>query len=307
MLPLYWLVGCGSPPSETPPEATVALSRFEEPAPAPWSAEIPRVVRLHAGERTTCLEQSTGNLRCFGALSVGGPAPQGPIRVTDRAVCTWEGGTERCLQAGGRVRVRPTPFVEVQSGGALCGRDQDGQVWCWTSREPEEGGRVIPIPLDGAATALANAGLDTCVLTDRGEVQCFDAVRYVFGFGRKARLAGKGARLLRGTYLQRCWADAVGVRCHREGRAWRATRSADARMLAVGLQHGCVVGPQEVSCWGRNQYGQRDAPPLDPDLVLDLAAGDYHTCALVFGGSVRCWGRDDAKQVSGPCEAGLCE
>jgi len=64
-----------------------------------------------------------------------------------------------------------------------------------------------------------------------------------------------------------------------------------------------------IWCWGQNTDGQlgigTTGPAQDtPALVLSKAAsaiaagaGSNHTCALLFGGSVACWGLDDEEQV----------
>ncbi len=72
--------------------------------------------------------------------------------------------------------------------------------------------------------------------------------------------------------------------------------------LAGAAQSSCaLVGDGSVKCWGRNYYGQLGAAvPDDPPQtaiqvealsgVRSLAAGDFHTCALLEAGTVHCWG-----------------
>jgi alpha-tubulin suppressor-like RCC1 family protein len=77
--------------------------------------------------------------------------------------------------------------------------------------------------------------------------------------------------------------------------------------LALGAQHSCaLLAAGRVRCWGGNHAGQLglatteafgddesafDAPVLElGGRVLQLAAGAAHTCALLDGGRVRCWG-----------------
>ena len=299
-------VACAPAEPPTPPPRPIRGAALERTTAA---VHAPRVVGLQLGEKTTCLERPDGSFQCFGALRIHGATPGSALHVTDRQACTWDGRLERCHADDGRLHVRPTPFVEVRTGGAGCGRDPDGAVWCWSrrmSQRDRSATPVVPIPIDGAAIALTATGTDACVLTSAHEVHCFDPVRHVFGFGRPATLAARSARLLAGTYLQRCWAEHDEVRCQRMGRTWRVPGVGHIRLLAVGLDHGCAVD-ERLTCWGSDRYGQRRAPPIDGELVVDLSAGDHHTCALLFGGAVRCWGRDDQTQVSGPCAAGLCD
>jgi alpha-tubulin suppressor-like RCC1 family protein len=64
-----------------------------------------------------------------------------------------------------------------------------------------------------------------------------------------------------------------------------------------------------VKCWGSNQRGQLGpavagelhAPGADTRLrghaVDAIAAGNDHTCAILAGGALRCWGRNDSGQL----------
>ncbi len=79
-----------------------------------------------------------------------------------------------------------------------------------------------------------------------------------------------------------------------------------ASELASNNGHNCaLVEGGKVFCWGSNLLGQFDASKVDrlnpvPVLaspggapltgVKAVAVGSFHTCALVDGGQVRCWG-----------------
>ncbi len=75
--------------------------------------------------------------------------------------------------------------------------------------------------------------------------------------------------------------------------------------LAAGNIHTCAIvddPAHDVVCWGDNMYGQlgagqagtRGSPqPISVvgiSNVRSLAAGDVHTCAVLFDGSALCWG-----------------
>jgi cysteine-rich repeat protein len=77
--------------------------------------------------------------------------------------------------------------------------------------------------------------------------------------------------------------------------------------LAGGAAHTCArMRSGGVRCWGSGLYGQLgngstvsigddETPASVPDVdvggkVVQLAAGYYHTCAILAGGAVRCWG-----------------
>ena len=78
--------------------------------------------------------------------------------------------------------------------------------------------------------------------------------------------------------------------------------------VAAGGDHTCVhFDGGRVRCWGDGQFGQTghgnttdigdtEAPSTVPDVdvggvVVQVATGKDHTCALIDGGTVRCWGR----------------
>lgn len=80
--------------------------------------------------------------------------------------------------------------------------------------------------------------------------------------------------------------------------------------LDLGAFHGCGTGPDGVLCWGRNSsgqlglgssYEQQPSPlvaiPADEALVVDLAAGSFHTCALSAQAEVFCWGANADGQL----------
>jgi alpha-tubulin suppressor-like RCC1 family protein len=78
--------------------------------------------------------------------------------------------------------------------------------------------------------------------------------------------------------------------------------------VASGLNHSCAIQNGSVQCWGDNTYGQlgsnsNNAYESSPTQVTGItsgataiAAGAYHTCALV-NGAVKCWGRNANGQL----------
>jgi hypothetical protein len=131
---------------------------------------------------------------------------------------------------------------------------------------------------------LAAGGQHTCAITDdrRGSVICW---------GRLPAGPGAPARLALLPELQP-WVEG-------------------ATLLAAGTDHDCALlgyeGP--LLCWGDNAFGQLgDGLAGDDALeplsrveldgeVLDLVAGDAHTCLLMGEGEVLCWGRGDGGQL----------
>ena len=90
--------------------------------------------------------------------------------------------------------------------------------------------------------------------------------------------------------------------------------SAGAKVVEQGWYHTCAVTfTGAVHCWGRNDFGQLgqgnviaigDTEKANTIGAIDLggkavalAAGEYHTCALLDDGDVRCWGRSNVGQL----------
>jgi alpha-tubulin suppressor-like RCC1 family protein len=89
-----------------------------------------------------------------------------------------------------------------------------------------------------------------------------------------------------------------------------AKTSAKAAAIALGYSHSCaVLVDGTVQCWGDNTDGQlgsgstSDQPSPVPGTVkglsqvVGLSCGDIHTCAVVSGGQVYCWGNNDFGQL----------
>jgi alpha-tubulin suppressor-like RCC1 family protein len=86
-------------------------------------------------------------------------------------------------------------------------------------------------------------------------------------------------------------------------------QAATAEQLTSGIHHLCARTPEGAAyCWGGGTSGQLGNGTLlsstTPSAVSGLSsgvnfvvAGYQHTCALVTGGTVRCWGRNDTAQL----------
>ena len=81
--------------------------------------------------------------------------------------------------------------------------------------------------------------------------------------------------------------------------------------VVAGLQHTCaLLSGGSVRCWGLGEHGQLGYGDYEDVLspsdrssgvrldgqdarALQVSAGETHTCALLEGGDVRCWGEGE--------------
>ena len=91
-----------------------------------------------------------------------------------------------------------------------------------------------------------------------------------------------------------------------------------ARQIATGSNHTCaLLDNATVKCWGENSFGRlgqgdtNDRGDVSGEmgknlLAIDLgsgrtatqiAAGDFHTCALLDNATVKCWGENSSGQL----------
>ena len=107
----------------------------------------------------------------------------------------------------------------------------------------------------------------------------------------------------------------VGSQCNGQG----VCRYTGIGQVAAAGRHTCAIRDNgNVVCWGRNHAGQLGAAFDHPlvgvtespaqitsleinfsEDVVQLAAGFLHTCALLYDGTVRCWGRVENELVWG--------
>ncbi|MEZ4235938.1 MAG: hypothetical protein R3F59_07195 [Myxococcota bacterium] len=166
-----------------------------------------------------------------------------------------------------------------------------------TVEEPDEWNNLAVQPITigscGPQVVQLTAGLrQTCALLDDGAVRCR-------GSGQYGTL-GYGDTLDRGDDEDPADAGDVPL-------------SGPAIAIEAGGYHTCaILDGGDVQCWGRGTEGQLgyadtatigDDEPASAAGVVDLggavalAAGAYHTCALLDTGAVRCWGQSTFGQL----------
>jgi alpha-tubulin suppressor-like RCC1 family protein len=197
------------------------------------------------------------------------------------------------------VPVAVDPFTDGATAVAIavgdfhtCAVLNTGAVNCWGyGGEGQLGNNstadsLVPVAVDPFAVGSASAGLiaagvdHTCAVLDTGVVNCWGDN----GFGQLGNDSTADSLV------------PVAVDAFTDG--------ASAVSIAAGDLHTCaVLDTGVVNCWGYNADGQlgndSTADSLAPVAVnaftdgstaVSIAAGDYHTCAVLNTGVVNCWG-----------------
>jgi alpha-tubulin suppressor-like RCC1 family protein len=271
------------------------------------------VTQIAAGAQHTCALLYKGVVKCwgdnqYGQLGLGDEEPRGdgPGEMGAALPAVWLSSTYTATQI-------------VAGGAHTCALLGDGSVKCWGLNDSgqlghgtsfnrgddalEMGTYLTAVSLGTGRTAVQlAAGLShTCALLDDDSVKCWG--NNAFGqLGQGSQFNRGDDQLEMGTYLS---AIQLGT-----GRT--------ARSIAAGYQHTCaLLDDDSVKCWGQNDFGQlgngdeedrgdepaemgNALPAIGFGLVLDppskIAAGGYHTCALL-GTNLRCWGMGTSGQL----------
>lgn len=217
------------------------------------------------------------------------PCYTGSEETKGKGAC--KDGTLACDEEGnptGPCEGEVLPSTEVCSGAAAVDEDCDGQV--------DEGEVCEDYVL------AATGGQDhSCALLGGGRVKCW-------GFNDRGQL-GLDDKFSRGDEPNEMGAALPLV---------DLGAGEEATAIAAGGEHTCaILGGGRVKCWGWNSLGQLGLGNLENrgdnpgemeanlpvvDLGVDvtasaIAAGDVHTCALLDGGKVKCWGHNDFGQL----------
>ncbi|MGK4005495.1 hypothetical protein WMF31_22915 [Sorangium sp. So ce1036] len=242
---------------------------------------VSNAVDVVTGSEHSCALLSSGSVTCWGQdlhLQLGdlnnatdSPSPVTVSGLTD-AVAISAGNQYTCA-------LRST-------GGVSCwGENFIGQLGDGTTTK-----RSTPVSVTGItdAVALAAGGQHACAILSDSTVKCW-------GSNSQGKLGTGSTTPTHST-------TPVSV-----------SGISDAVQISAGISHTCVVRTGgAVSCWGVNgnrQLGDgsvtnRSSPAAVSalsDSATVVQAGAVSTCALVSGGSVKCWGSDlDGQLGDGP-------
>ena len=191
-------------------------------------------------------------------------------------------------------RSTPVDVIGLSSGvraisagkGHTCAVTTQGGVKCWGYEWDLYGQDLTPqdnVGIQSGIQAVEAASSTTCVLTDGGGVKCW-------GVNDSGKL-GDGTTTSRLTPV-----DVVGL-------------STGVTAISGGAVHMCALTEAGgVKCWGSNysfQLGDGTTTnrltPVDvvglSTGVTAISVGRDHTCALMTGGGVKCWGNGGFGQL----------
>jgi alpha-tubulin suppressor-like RCC1 family protein len=225
----------------------------------------------------SCAVTTSGGARCWGSNWTGQ---------------LGDGTSDRRLTAAD-VTGLGAAVVQISTGyDHACALLSGGGVTCWGGNEVGQLGdgtattRFTPTDVIGLTSGVAqiSAGLyATCAVTGSGAVKCWG--QNFFG------QLGDGTQINRLTPV-----DVVGL-------------GGGAAQVSVGGTHVCAVTTTGgAKCWGYGGNGQLGggasvsrATPVDvvglTAGVEQISAGHSHTCALLAGGGVKCWGANYSGQL----------
>ena len=255
---------------------------------------------LSSGSEHACAIRSGGAVWCWGHNEYG-QLGNGSTTDSSTPVQVKGAGGAGFLTGVTQVSAGAQHTCALVSSGAV-------SVWCWGDDSYGQLGdgtigdadnvRLTPVQVEGVGgssfltgvTKVSSGGYHTCALTPAGSVRCWGN-DYEGELGNNVTLPGTNSLFPVLTVI------------------------ANATDISAGNYHTCAVlstGGGTVWCWGWNYYGQlgngatlylsttNSSTPVQVKNLSGLgtlsgastvSAGWFHTCAVITGGAVDCWGR----------------
>ena len=263
-------------------------------------------VQLSLGSNLSCARLDDGSVKCWGLnfwgqLGQGDTATRGdgPGEMGNALPAISLGATAASIAAGGQ-----HACARLSSGATKCwGYNTDGQLGVGdTNHRGDQAGEMgaslpaVSLGSGRSAVKLVATYFNTCAELDNGTLKCWGP--------SYAGMLGIGPSDTRGD-------QAADMGNNLPSFSLGTGRSVASFGGGFGYHFACaVLDNASVKCWGANSYGQlgvdRSANVGDEsqdmgnqleyvDLgagasVLQVAAGDTHSCALLASGQVKCWG-----------------
>lgn len=241
------------------------------------------VSTIATGFQHTCVLTNAGEMKCWGDNQWGQLGDNTQVRRLAPVTVLGLNGSINALSLG---------------GGHSCALTANGSVKCWGANGYGELGDgttnrsslpVATLNLGSGVQSLSSGSQHACAVTANGGVKCWGDNRW----GQ----VGDGSTTQRNQPV-----DVVGL-------------SSGVKAVAVNGNYSCALtNVGGVKCWGNNASGQLgnntttdSTSPVDviglASGVVSLAAsgemneGDSHTCALMAGGALKCWGNNTNGQL----------
>ena len=284
------------------------------------------VTVITAGGDHTCALVAGGQVKCWGFNSSGQLGNNSNIdSLTPVTVSGLSGATA----------IAASDYTNIGSNAGnddyTCAVISGGLVQCWGQNQDASLSSYTPVTVAGlsSATAISAKNGHTCALITGGQVQCWgynsdgllgdisittftsSTPGTVTGLSGATAIAAGGYNtcvLVTGGQVQ-CWGAGAVLGIQSTSKAltpMMVSSLSGATAIAAGGHpfgsHTCaLVSGGQVQCWGNNDYGQLggnstllySSLPLTVSglsSVMAIAPGGDHTCALVAGGQVQCWG-----------------
>ncbi len=274
--------------------------------PAPTRTRPTRVlgvksaVAVAVASSLGCVVDDGGALQCWTDTTADRPGPAPELQAVPIGVT---GAANVSLGLGSALRA--------------CVLKRDGTVGCLSAARQALPKNEQREPGLQGVTAFAEGNMLACAIRTGDKLSCWGGV-----LGTKdAALAGPPLlENVKEVSVGSAFACAIGaagkVTCF--GSTKGAPPAAPATLVRAGAHHACIVdaprtlGPilsnavggktdGHVMCWGDDRFGQLGQQGLygveGVEGAIDVAVGEWHTCALEKSGRVLCWGRNARGQL----------
>lgn len=259
-------------------------------ANAACNGQLSGAVNIEAGDRHTCALMTGGGIKCWGSNAQG--------QLGDGQAC----GATACLTP---VDVQGLAGAAIAVSGGIwhtCAVLSTGSVQCWGTNFAGQLGNgttnssSVPVTAQGIsdAVAVAAGGEHTCAVTKGGGVKCW-------GINEDGQLGAPSTELCGIPQSRPCSTTPLSV-----------AGLSGVTSIALGEDHACAVTTSgALKCWGGNSEGQLGdgqacgpvscSTPVEPtglgSNIIAVAAGSFHTCALLSDSKLRCMGANGSGQL----------
>ncbi len=260
--------------------------------------------RIVSGSAHTCVLTGQNQVRCWGDNSFGQLGYGNAIDVGDApARLPFSAGDVPLSAVDPMTHLPFDPVQQLVAGhNHTCALLASGLIYCWGDNQfgqlgynrTDRLGDGEPVTSFGyvtvgdLATRIAAGGDHTCAILQSGALRCWGRNDFgQLGRGNTNKIGDDETVFSAGDVNL-----GAGVM---------------VKDLALGAFHTCaLLTTGAVRCWGSNVEGELgygntanlgDNEPINnlPNVSLTgavrkIVAGDFHTCALTFAGTLRCWG-----------------